>query len=81
MSRKKGETMGERIRRLRDAAKMTQEELSQRGGIPLGSLQKWEQDKRLPRIDHAVQLARALGVTMDELTGFDEPQAARQKRR
>jgi transcriptional regulator with XRE-family HTH domain len=75
MSVRKGETMGKRIRRLRDAAQMTQEEVCQRGKIPIGSLRKWELDKRIPRFDHAVKLARALGCSLDELAGAEEPAA------
>jgi transcriptional regulator with XRE-family HTH domain len=71
--------MGERFQRLRERAKMSQDELAERGGIPVSSLRKWEQDQRVPRLDHAMELARALGVTMDELTGFDEPAAKRRK--
>jgi transcriptional regulator with XRE-family HTH domain len=74
---KKGESMGERFQRLRQEAKLTQEEASERSGVPINTLRNWEQGKRLPRLDHAVRLARALGVSMDELVGFDEPPAER----
>jgi transcriptional regulator with XRE-family HTH domain len=72
--------MGERFQRLRHQAKMTQDEASQKSGVPLSTLRQWEQGKRLPRIDHAMQLARALGVTLDELTGMDEPPEAKKGR-
>jgi transcriptional regulator with XRE-family HTH domain len=65
--------MSERFRRLREEAKLTREEAAQRSGIPVGTLRNWERGKRLPRVDHAMRLARALGVSMDELLGFDEP--------
>jgi transcriptional regulator with XRE-family HTH domain len=78
---KKGESMGERFRRLRHEAKLTQEEAAERGGIPLTTLRNWERGKRLPRLDHAVRLARALGVDMNELVGFDEPPAGKAKQR
>jgi transcriptional regulator with XRE-family HTH domain len=73
--------MGERFQRLREEARMTQLEACQRSGIPLSSLRNWEQGKRLPRIDHAMRLARTLGVSMDVLVGFDEPEAGKPKRR
>jgi transcriptional regulator with XRE-family HTH domain len=72
--------MGERFQRLRQAAKMTQEEASERSGIPVSTIRGWEQDKRLPRIDHAMQLARCYGIGLDELTGMDEPPAKKQKK-
>jgi transcriptional regulator with XRE-family HTH domain len=72
--------MGQRLKRLRDAALMTQEELAERSGTPVSSLRKYEQNKVLPRIDHAARLAVALGCTLDELAGIDEPPAAKRKK-
>jgi transcriptional regulator with XRE-family HTH domain len=77
----KGENMGERFQRLREEARLTQAEAAERSGIPLGTLRHWEQGGRLPRLDHAMKLARALGVDMNTLTGFDEPEAEKSKRR
>ena len=76
-----GETMGERFQRLRQAAKMTQAEASERSGIPLPTIRGWEQDKRLPRIDHAMRLARCYGIGLDELTGMNEPPPAKKSKR
>jgi transcriptional regulator with XRE-family HTH domain len=78
---RQGETMGERFKRLREQARMSQRELSERSGIPLRTLCNWEQGQRVPRLDHAVQLARTLGVDMNTLTGFGEPEVERPKRR
>lgn len=61
------ETFGQRVARLRVAAKMTQEQLAAKAGIPLGSLRNHEYDHRRPRADAALALARALGVTVEEL--------------
>jgi transcriptional regulator with XRE-family HTH domain len=72
--------MGERFKRLREEARMTQVEAAQRSGIPLRTLCNWEQGQRVPRLDHAMKLARALGVSMDELTGFNEPPEAPKRR-
>jgi transcriptional regulator with XRE-family HTH domain len=74
------EAMGERFKRLREAARLTQEEASERSGVPVSTLRNWEQGQRLPRIDLAMKLARTLGVDMNVLTGFDEP-ADKPKRR
>jgi transcriptional regulator with XRE-family HTH domain len=80
MLTRKGETMAERLKRLRDAAKMTQEELAERSGTPVSSLRKYEQGKVLPRIDHAARLAVALGCTLDELAGIDEPPTPKRRK-
>jgi transcriptional regulator with XRE-family HTH domain len=73
MATRKGENMGQRLNRLRDAAKMTQVELAERSGTPVSSLRKYEQNKALPRIDHAARLAVALGCSLDELAGIVGP--------
>jgi transcriptional regulator with XRE-family HTH domain len=77
----KGESMGERFQRLREEARMTQVEAAQRSGIPVSTLRHWEQGESLPRLDHAIRLARTLGVDMNMLTGFGEPEAEKPKRR
>ena len=61
--------MGRRLQRLRDEKQLTQEGLSRLAHVPLGTLRNWEQDRRLPRLDTAVRIARALGITLDELVG------------
>jgi transcriptional regulator with XRE-family HTH domain len=75
-----GETMGKRLKRLREGAKMTQAELAERTGIPLGTIRNWEQDVREPRLGQAVSMARVLGITVDTLAGTDEPPPRRKKR-
>ncbi len=64
-----GETMGQRFKRLREQARFSQSELAAATGIPAGTIKNWEQDRRVPRLDHAARVARALGVTIDELAG------------
>jgi transcriptional regulator with XRE-family HTH domain len=74
--------MGQRLQRLRKAAGLSQSELGKAADIPVGSLRNWEQDRRTPLLDTAGKVARALGVTVDEL--ITEPPAkpaARPKRR
>jgi len=61
------ETLGQRLARLRTVAKWTQEELGAKAGVATGSIRNWEQDHRRPRADAALRLARALGVTVEEL--------------
>jgi transcriptional regulator with XRE-family HTH domain len=44
--------------------------------IPLGTLRNLEQDRRIPRLDTADELARALSVSLDALTGDTFQEAA-----
>jgi transcriptional regulator with XRE-family HTH domain len=62
-----GETMGQRLRRIREAHDLSQARLAVLAGIPIGTLRNWEQDRRSPRLDTAAAVARALSVSIDEL--------------
>ena len=66
--------MGQRLQRLRQAAGLSQSQLARAAGVPPGSLKNWEQGRRLPQLDAACRLARAVGVSLDELAGrvFEE---------
>jgi transcriptional regulator with XRE-family HTH domain len=70
---KGAETMGQRFKRLREAAGLTQAELARRTGIPMGTIRNWEQELRIPRFDHAIRAADALGISLDELAGRETP--------
>jgi transcriptional regulator with XRE-family HTH domain len=61
--------MGQRLQQLRQAKEMTQTELAEAAGVPVGTLRCWEQGRRVPLFDAAIRLARALGVSLDELAG------------
>jgi transcriptional regulator with XRE-family HTH domain len=74
------ETMGNRLQRLRLEAEMSQSELARAAGVPVGTLRNWEQDRRIPRLDTARDVAKALGVSLDDLTG-DAPATQQAKRR
>jgi transcriptional regulator with XRE-family HTH domain len=64
-----GETLGQRIARLREAAGLTQKGLAERAGLPFTSLRNWEQDAREPLASAVGKLAVALGVSADVLLG------------
>jgi transcriptional regulator with XRE-family HTH domain len=61
------QTMGKKLRELREAAGMTQITLAKASGVPLGTLRNWEQDLRAPMLATAGLVARALKVPLDEL--------------
>jgi transcriptional regulator with XRE-family HTH domain len=69
MATTRGETVGERLQRLRESLGLTQDQLGRAAGVPPTTLRNYEQGRRLPRLDAAAKLARVLGTTLDELAG------------
>ena len=65
-------TIGESIRHHRKRLNLTQAKLAERIGVTAQAVSKWENDTGLPDISMAVPLARALGITTDELLRFGE---------
>lgn len=63
------DTFGARLKRLREASGMSQAKLATAAGVPLGTLQGAEYDRREPLVSTAAKLAAALGVSLDALTG------------
>jgi transcriptional regulator with XRE-family HTH domain len=61
--------MASRLQRLREAAGFSQSQLARAAGVPVTTLQGWEQARRLPRLQAAILLADALNITLDELVG------------
>lgn len=64
------ETIHQRIRRLREAKELTQEELAALVGVSRQAVQKWEsegEDRTAPTRKREPALAAALGVTVTEL--------------
>lgn len=50
---------------------MTQEDLVKRSGVAISQIRRYEADKSSPALDVVTRLARALGVSLDELA-FDK---------
>jgi len=67
-SKEPSEAPGRRVKRLRQAANLSQAELAEQAGVPIGTLRNWEQGRRVPLLDNAAQIAKALGVGLDYLT-------------
>jgi putative transcriptional regulator len=62
-----------RIRRLRfDNNEMTQEELADRAGCTRQTIIALEKGKYVPSIELAFRIARALGVSLEEVFQFEE---------
>ncbi len=62
-----------RIRRLRfDHNEMTQEELANRAGCTRQTIIALEQGKYVPSISLAFQIARAFGVTLEDVFQYEE---------
>ena len=60
-------TINERILALRRAAGLSQEALAEQVGVSRQAIGKWESGASLPGLDNLQELARALGVSCDEL--------------
>ena len=56
---------GENLRRLRDQADLSQEEMGFRSGLHRTEIGVLERGERLPRIDTMLKLGAALGVTFE----------------
>ena len=58
---------GCKIKRLRLSKGHTQRALADAVGVSMRTIISWEQDERVPRGDKIARLAKALGVSADEL--------------
>lgn len=66
-------TTGQRIKAARKVAGMTQAELAQKLDIPFQSISQWERALRNPKRETLARIADALGVTVNDLLGQEEP--------
>jgi transcriptional regulator with XRE-family HTH domain len=72
-------TFATRMKRRREARRWDQKELARRAGIPFMTVYRLEKgDHRTPRMDVAVKIARALGVSLDWLCGLYEGEDSEQ---
>lgn len=60
---------GDRVRKLRETAKMTLEQLSQRSGVSRAMLSKVERGEKSPTIGTASRIASGLQTSLTELMG------------
>lgn len=62
-------TLSLKVRTLREAAEMTQEDLAKRLGLKPPAISKWERGLAYPSTETLVRLAEIFGCTTDELLG------------
>jgi transcriptional regulator with XRE-family HTH domain len=67
-----GEVVKAQLKRLREKAGLTQEQLGQKLGVGQSTVGMWETGERLPRADKLPELAKILGCTIDDLLKPDE---------
>ena len=60
-------TIGEKIAKLREVAKISQEQLAEKINVSRQSVSKWEMDQALPQIDKVLQLCSLFNISVDEL--------------
>ncbi len=61
------DAVGPRLRRLRQRRDLTLSDLAQETGLSISTLSRLETGLRLPTLEQLLPLARAYGVTLDEL--------------
>ena len=57
--------LGEKIRKLRMAEKMTQAELAEACGVSFQAVQKWESDSYAPTLEKLALLSKRFSVSLD----------------
>lgn len=78
------ETFGRRLKELREAASLTQQQLAEKAGLNQFGVAKLEQGVRSPAWETVQALARALGVScqaFEEDAGQAEPPPAKKTRK
>lgn len=63
--------IGKKIRELRRAKDLTQEQLADYLNISYQSVSKWETGMTIPDLSFVIPLARLFGISTDELLGFE----------
>lgn len=67
--------IGDNIQARRAAVGKTQEQLAEEVGVSRQTVAKWESGETSPDFDHAIRVASALDVSLDDLAGFDSKAA------
>jgi len=62
----------EKLKELREAARLTQESLAEKSRVPVTTIRGYEQGKRLPLAPAFMRLVKALGATCDVFSDCDD---------
>ena len=62
---------GLRLKALRDARGMSQEQLARQVGVSKGTISRYEGNVQVPLLSVATKLALALGTSLDTLVGLE----------
>ena len=65
-------SIGDRIREIREARKLTQDQLAEKSTVSKGFLSDIENNKRNPSSEYVLKIADALGASIDYLLRGDE---------
>ena len=65
-------TFGEKLKKIRTEAHLTQDELSEKLFVSRTAISKWESDRGYPNIESLKELAKFFSVTVDDLLSTDE---------
>jgi DNA-binding XRE family transcriptional regulator len=79
VDRRNHQRRGYPLKQLREAAGLSQSQLAKAAGVPVGSIQGWEQGRRTPLLDAPARVAVAMGVSLDELAGINTAPARKPK--
>lgn len=64
------------IRPIRKRRALTQEALAMLSGVPRVNITRYENGTTVPKVTDAIKIARALGVTVEELMRPENPEQA-----
>ena len=68
--RKGNMTLGEKIKKLRNNANISQEDLAEKIGVSRQIVTKWEKDAGLPDIQNLKEIAKVFDISIDELLDY-----------
>jgi len=73
-----GKLFGKRLKKAREAAGLSQEDLARRTATSVGAISKYERGKLgNPQSDRLLAMANVLGVSVDALIGNKQPTSER----
>ena len=70
--RKGNMTLGEKIKKLRNNANISQEDLAEQIGVSRQIVTKWENDAGLPDIQNLKKIAKVFDISIDELLDYKD---------